>query len=221
MSKKPDFRTLATLAAAVALVAVSALVFFLAEPAPEQPNITPPPLQQAPTAGGEETDEEIPEPQILRLSVPSECLVVSGGVYAGVKAHLFPKKRLRGIFLYSTCDKPPVVADVKTSRQNLAFVSSQLPLNTVLREPHHPENDDKDKFIVLDRGGEKCNEMKEPADTCRYIAIPQRHVLILPVDEMRYFSIRLKGGKKIEGYLAPPDSAPPIVSPPIKTFELK
>lgn len=220
MSKKPDFRTVATLLAAALLVSVSAAVFLLTEPAKGPPAISAPPIQSpdnAEVTAGEEL-EEAPEPQILRLSVPDECIVVNGGVYTGVKAHLFKNKRLRGLFVYSTCKKDPVIADVKTSKQNLVFVSSQLPLNTVLREPHHPENNDKDKFILLDRGGDKCDEMKEPSDTCRYIAIPHRHVLILPIEEMRYFSIRLKGGKKIEGYLAPPDGAPPVISPPIKNL---
>lgn len=223
MSKKPDFRTIATLIAAIALVSVSAAVFFLTEPAQEPVGISPPRVQQSPTPDADEAEElvEVPEPQIIKLTVPDECIVVNGGVYTGVKAHLFPKKRLRGLFIYSTCKKDPVIADVKTSHQNLVFVSSQLPLNTVLREPHHPENNDKDKFIVLDRGGDRCDEMKEPSDTCRYIAIPHRHVLILPVEEMRYFSVRLKGGKKIEGYLAPPDGALPVVSPPIRTLEIK
>lgn len=164
----------------------------------------PPPLAPVPKG-------RLGLPKITRLTKSVSCLSVEGDRYGGTEAARFRSSPREGVSVYNGCAEPVVVIDVKASDTSDAFVYSILPSRAVLIQPRSSKESRKDRLIALSRDGARCDETEEVGDICRFLPIPPKHAVFFSTPYAQWFSLRLKTGGALTGFLEEPvdPTAPP------------
>lgn len=217
---------------AALLLCLSAVFFFVEMPddseqvavekpgreRPEAP-IPPPPAYIPPAV--------LPPPLVSKLSNPLLCLEVEGDRYGGELKERFDEQPREGIVIFNGCAEPLVLADVKVNETSVAYVSSILPSTTILIDPRTPQLREKDRMVTLTRGGTRCDGGEPVGATCRFLPVPPKQTVFISVPVKHWFSIWIKDGMPVTGFLMEPfdpkapKKKPEIPKMPEKGFKFK
>jgi len=188
-----------TARAIIAAVVVAALLaggafFWHRRVAPTEQAVQPPPQPAAPVA---ET-VPLPAPRLWKLTTEVGCLAAEAFRYEQADAKLFGHWKPIGVLVANQCAEPRVFTDIKTSMTAREYVSSHLPQRVVLLK------DAAARVVSLSRGGRICTSGEPLPEACREVPVAPGEQIFFEVADQTWFSLRLAGDKRIEGFFGFP-----------------